>query len=284
MDPLIRRPSQAGAFYEGSAKSLRQQLEWCFKHKFGPGKLPEVKKGPRKIIALICPHAGYMYSGPIAAHSYYNLALDGKPEIAVILGPNHTGMGSGVSLMGEGTWNMPLGDVNVDSDIANKIWESSKIIDLDDTAHISEHSIEVQLPFLQYIYDSDLKFVPIVMLMQDLQTSRMVGDAIAEALAGKNAVIIASSDMTHYEPQEYAERKDKMAADAILELDEEKLQSIVDSQGITMCGPGPVTAAITAAKKLGATKASMLCYKTSGDITGDYSQVVGYLAAAISSV
>lgn len=243
-----------------------------------------MKKGPRKIIALICPHAGYMYSGPIAAHSYYNLALDGKPEIVVILGPNHTGMGSGVSLMSEGTWNMPLGDVNVDSDIAHKIWKSSKIIDLDDTAHLFEHSIEVQLPFLQYIYGSDLKFVPIAMLMQDLQTGRMVGNAIAEALAGKNAVIIASSDMTHYEPQEYAERKDRMATDAILKLDEEKLQSIVDSQEITMCGPGPVTAAITAAKKLGATKASMLCYKTSGDITGDYSQVVGYLAVAISSV
>ncbi len=278
----IRRPSQAGAFYQGSANTLRQQLEWCFKHKFGPGKLPEVKNGPKKILALVCPHAGYMYSGPVAAHSYYNLALDGKPDIIVILGPNHTGMGSGVSLMSEGAWNMPLGNVNVNSEIADKIWKASKIIDLDDEAHLYEHSIEVQLPFLQYIYGSDFKFVPIAMLMQDLQTSRMVGNAIAEVLSGKNAVIIASSDMTHYEPQEYAEKKDKMVADTILNLDEEKLQSTVDSQGITMCGPGPVTAAITAAKKLGATKAKMLCYKTSGDITGDYSRVVGYLAAAIS--
>ncbi|HYB92954.1 MAG TPA: AmmeMemoRadiSam system protein B [archaeon] len=278
----IRQPSQAGAFYQGSANTLRQQLEWCFKHKFGPGKLPEVKNGPKKILALVCPHAGYMYSGPVAAHSYYNLALDGKPDIIVILGPNHTGMGSGVSLMSEGAWNMPLGNVNVNSEIADKIWKASKIIDLDDEAHLYEHSIEVQLPFLQYIYGSDFKFVPIAMLMQDLQTSRMVGNAIAEVLSGKNAVIIASSDMTHYEPQEYAEKKDKMVADTILNLDEEKLQSTVDSQGITMCGPGPVTAAITAAKKLGATKAKMLCYKTSGDITGDYSRVVGYLAAAIS--
>jgi len=278
----IRQPSQAGAFYQGSANTLRQQLEWCFKHKFGPGKLPEVKNGPKKILALVCPHAGYMYSGPVAAHSYYNLALDGTPDIIVILGPNHTGMGSGVSLMSEGAWNMPLGNVNVNSEIADKIWKASKIIDLDDEAHLYEHSIEVQLPFLQYIYGSDFKFVPIAMLMQDLQTSRMVGNAIAEVLSGKNAVIIASSDMTHYEPQEYAEKKDKMVADTILNLDEEKLQSTVDSQGITMCGPGPVTAAITAAKKLGATKAKMLCYKTSGDITGDYSRVVGYLAAAIS--
>jgi AmmeMemoRadiSam system protein B len=273
----IRRPTQAGAFYAGSQPSLRAQIEECFKHELGPGALPKVAdKNLQRIVGLVSPHAGYMYSGPVAAHGYHCLALDGKPDVVVLFGPNHTGSGSALAVMREGVWRMPLGDVEVDTATADSILHASDIIDVDDSAHAFEHSIEVQLPFLQFLYGSSFKFVPICFLMQDLQSSREVGSAVAKALEGKNAVVIASTDMTHYEPQRMAEKKDKSAIEAMLKLDEEGLYSTIEAQRISMCGYGPTIAAITAAKALGAKKAELLCYKTSGDITGDYSAVVGY--------
>ncbi|NIU39522.1 AmmeMemoRadiSam system protein B, partial [Candidatus Bathyarchaeota archaeon] len=229
---------------------------------------------------LVCPHAGYMYSGPVAAHAYYELAKDGKPEIIVIFSPNHTGRGSALSIMNEGVWRTPMGDAEIDSNTANRILSESRIIDVDDRAHAYEHSIELQLPFLQYLYGSAFKLVPICFLMQDLESSRDVGQATAKALSGKNALVIASTDMTHYEPQERAEKKDKMAIDAAIKMDEEKYYSTVESHAISTCGYGPTIAAITAAKALGAKKSQLLCYKTSGDITGDFSAVVGYASIA----
>ena len=149
----VRHPSQAGTFYAGSPTTLRSEVENCFKHKYGPGRTPEVKKDkPRKIVGIVVPHAGYMYSGHIAAHSYLTLGSDGTPKTVVLLGPNHTGMGSGVSILTEGAWRTPLGDVAIDSDMADQIWRASQIIDVDEEAHRFEHSIEVQLPFLQYLY------------------------------------------------------------------------------------------------------------------------------------
>jgi hypothetical protein len=278
----MRKPVQAGSFYSGTAESLREQIEECFRHRLGPGGIPTVQEGPRNVLGLVCPHAGYMYSGPVAAHSYSKLAMDGKPDVVVILGPNHMGEGSGIAVMREGVWRTPLGDVQIDGDTANEILRNSKIIDIDDTAHAYEHSIEVQLPFLQYLYGSAFKFVPICFLMQDLESSREVGQAVAEGLKGKNAVIIASTDMTHYEPHATAEKKDKMALDALEKLDEKAFCSIVENHRITACGYGPVAAMVTAAKNLGAKKGRMLCYKTSGDITGDYSAVVGYASVAIT--
>jgi len=273
----IRHPSQAGMFYAGTAQALRAQIEECFTHKLGPGKLPKAaEKKLQTIVGLVCPHAGYMYSGPVAAHAYYNLATDGKPDIVVLFGPNHLGRGSALALMMEGVWRTPLGDVEIDTETANLILKESSIIDVDDSAHAFEHSIEVQLPFLQYLYGSAFKFVPICFLMQDLQSSREVGTAVAKALADKNALVIASTDMTHYEPQKTAEQKDKDAIEAALNLDAERLYSTVETQHISMCGYGPTIAAITAAKALNTKKAKLLCYKTSGDITGDYSSVVGY--------
>jgi len=279
----IRRPSQAGMFYAGTAESLKKQIEECFLHKLGPGKIPKVaKSGPRKVVGLICPHAGYVYSGPVAAHSYYRLARDGIPEVFVILGPNHMGYGSAIALMNEGIWRTPLGDIEIDYQTASKILRASEVIDIDDTAHRFEHSIEVQLPFLQYLYGSEFKFVPIAFLMQDLESSREVGRALAKALEGKNAVIIASTDMTHYEPHEQAVRKDKLALSAVEKLNEEEFYSIIESYNISACGYGPVAALITAAKLLGVKKAEILCYKTSGDVTGDYSSVVGYASACFT--
>jgi len=279
----VRSPCQAGAFYSGTKSSLTKQIENCFRHKFGPGKLPEVNRnGKRSIVALVCPHAGYMYSGAVAANSYYALATDGAPQTCVILGPNHTGMGSGVSIMMEGAWETPLGVSSIDTETAKKIQQQTKMIDIDESAHRLEHSIEVQLPFLQYVYGLNLKFVPVCMMMQDLTTSIEVGEAISNAVDGMNTVIIASSDMTHYESQTAASKKDRLVIESILSLDEESLQKVVESQSISMCGYGPVTAAVRAAKLLGAKTASLLSYKTSGDVTGDTSSVVGYASISIT--
>ena len=275
----IRHPSQAGAFYAGTAESLKKQIEECFLHSLGPGKIPKVAEdGARRIVGLICPHAGYMYSGPVAAHAYYSLALDGKPDVVILFGPNHTGYGSALAIMNEGFWRMPLGDVEVDGETANRIVKESRIVDVDDSAHRHEHSIEVQLPFLQYLFGSKFKIVPICFLMQDLHSAMEVGRAVAKASAGKNAVIIASSDMTHYEPQKSAEKKDRLALQAVEAMDEAKFYSIIEEHRITACGYGPIVALIMAAKELGAKEAKLLCYKTSGDVIGDYSAVVGYAA------
>jgi len=273
----VRRACQAGMFYAGTAASLRVQIEECFTHRLGPGLVPKpLEKGPRQILGLVCPHAGYMYSGPVAAHSYHSLALDGTPETFVIFGPNHTGYGSALALMNEGCWRTPLGDVEIDVEVANEILRESDLIDIDESAHRYEHSIEVQLPFLQFLYGSRFKFVPICFLMQDLESSREVGQAVAKALQDRDAVLIASTDMTHYEPQKAANMKDRMALDAIEKMDEELFYHTVEAHRISMCGYGPVVALITAVKKLGAKKAELLCYKTSGDVTGDHSSVVGY--------
>jgi len=275
----IRLPTQAGAFYAGTDESLKRQVENCFLHKLGPGKIPEIAKtGPRRIIGLVCPHAGYMYSGPVAAHAYYELALDGKPDVVVLFGPNHSGYGSALAVMNEGFWRTPLGDVEIDGELANQVVRESRITDIDDSAHSFEHSIEVQLPFLQYLYGSEFKVVPICFLMQDLSSAREVGQAVAKVLAGKKGIVIASSDMTHYESQESAERKDKMVLEAVKAMDEAKLYSVIEAERVSACGYGPIAALMTAAKILGAKEAKLLCYKTSGDVIGDYSSVVGYAA------
>jgi len=270
-------------FYAGTSKALKAQVEGCFTHKLGPGKLPRVAEGGlQSVIGLVCPHAGYVYSGPVSAHAYYHLATDGKPDVVVVFGPNHTGWGSALAIAKEGVWRTPLGDVEIDAQTVDEILRESRIIDIDDSAHAREHSIEVQLPFLQYLYGSAFKFVPICFLMQDLESSREVGQAVAKALSGKNALVVASTDMTHYEPQQRAERKDKKAIEAILKMDEEQFHSVIESYYISACGYGPVIAAITAAKALGAERAQLLCYKTSGDVTGDLSSVVGYASISFT--
>jgi len=279
----VRHPAVAGSWYAGTSAGLRAQIEECFTHKLGPGKPPKVvEKGPRSLVGLVCPHAGYMYSGPVAAHAYYKLASDGRPDVIVIFSPNHTGLGSALAAMDEGVWRTPLGDVEIDAPTANQILRESHLIDVDDRAHAHEHSIELQLPFLQYLYGSAFKFVPICFLMQDPESSLEVGQAVAKALAGKNALVIASTDMTHYEPQKSAERKDKMAIEDAIKMDEKQYYSTIEAYSISACGPGPTIAAIVAAKALGASKAQLLCYKTSGDVTGDFSAVVGYASIAFT--
>jgi hypothetical protein len=219
-----------------------------------------------------------MFSGPVAAHSYYELAVDGKPDVIFLFGPNHTGMGSGLAVMSEGFWRTPLGDVEIDNQAAERLVKEAKIIDVDDSAHTYEHSIEVQLPFLQYLYGNGFKIVPVCFLMQDLPSVKEVGEATAKIATDMNAVVIASSDMTHYETQQSAERKDRKALEAVEALDPGRFYSTVETNRVTACGYGPIAALMTAAKTLGVKEAKLLCYKTSGDVTGDYSSVVGYAA------
>ena len=278
----LRKPAVAGSFYAGDSKSLDMQIEKCFLHKIGPGKIPsKMIKGERKIVGLISPHAGYMYSGPIAAHGFYKISLDGKPDTIIILGPNHRGFGADVSIMINGKWETPLGELEIDKDIAENILNNSKIIKVDNKAHQFEHSIEVQLPFIQYIFNKDVKIIPICMTRQDINTDIEIARSICASVVNKNILIIASSDFTHYEPQEYAQNIDKQAIDAILEFDPKKLYDIIYRQNLTMCGPGPITTMLITCKYLGAKKVELLKYATSGDITGMYNQVVGYASLVV---
>ena len=284
----IRNPSVAGYFYKADKKGLEDEIVACFESEIGPGSLPHTNGDySYNLIGLISPHAGYIYSGPVASHGFKYLAEDGLPDVIVIIGPNHTGIGSGVSIFYEGVWRTPLGDVKVDENLSELIMSNSSLIDRDITGHVHEHSIEVQIPFLQYIYALNKKsfeIVPIVMLMQDLTTSREVGEAVGRALYdyNKSAVIIASTDFTHYESQRSAYNKDMKVINRILELDTEGVIQEVHKYNVSMCGPGPVTALITASKILGAHSAKLLKYATSGDITGDLSSVVAYASIAIT--
>ncbi len=268
----IRRPAVSGLFYAGTVGELEEQIGWCYKHELGPGTIPQVNSiGLRRLVAMVVPHAGYYYSGPVAAHAYKELAEDGIFDTAVILGPNHTGYGGPVSVWAEGRWSTPLGDVEVDKKLAQRLL--GDVIRADETAHVHEHSIEVQLPWLQYLYGK-VRIVPVVMLAQDLETARTVGKSIAQA--GGNLIVIASSDLTHYEPHSVAMEKDSSVIEAVIALDEEELYERCERLRCTMCGYGPVAAAMVASKEMEGDKASLLKYATSGDTSGDFSRVVGY--------
>lgn len=268
----VRRPAVSGVFYAGTAGALRAQIDWCYTHELGPGTLPQVNdEGPENIVAIVVPHAGYQYSGPIAAHAYRELARDGVIDTAIILGPNHTGYGRPVSMSTEAVWRTPLGDAEVDGAVADRLL--GEAIRADETAHKDEHSIEVQLPWLQHLY-GDIRVVPIAMMAQDIETARAVGRAIA--LLDNTPLVIASSDFSHYEPHSIATEKDSSVIEAIVALDEEELYARCHRLNCTMCGYGPVAAAIVAAKEMGATTATLQKYATSGETGGDFSRVVGY--------
>ena len=280
--PTIRHPNAAYQFYKGNAEALRAQISSCFLHTLGPKKLPEVNLHirPRNIVGLICPHAGYMYSGPVAASAYYELAIDGKPDTVVLLGPNHTGYGSTLALMREGVWRTPLGDVEVDSGIADAILSETSIVDVDEAAHRYEHSIEVQLPFLQFLFSNAFKIVPICFQLQNYDTAIEVGRALVKTLEETNTVVIASSDMTHYEPAKVAAVKDQTALRAVTDLDDKRFYRTIENQNITACGYGPITSLIIYAKGVNTKEVKLLNYHNSGDIIGDHSSVVGYAAVS----
>ncbi len=289
----IRKPAVAGQFYEGSESRLQQTIKDCFLDDRGPGKLPKITKGDKNIKGLVVPHAGYIYSGAIAAHSYNILANNDFADTFIILGPNHTGMGSGVSIMTEGEWQTPLGSVSINEKLANLL--SKDIIDKDENAHMYEHSIEVQLPFLQYSSSNKkFNFVPISMAMQDFETANDVGEIIADAMKSSNEkiVIIASTDFSHagfnymsmppegIRVDEYTEKQDKLAIDQIIQMNPQDLIDTVHKNNITMCGYGPVAVMLTAAKILGASKAELLKYGTSYEVQPS-SSCVGYGALVV---
>lgn len=285
----VREPAVAGMFYR--AVGLREEVESCFLGPGGPGELPSVNTdGPRKLVGLVSPHAGYMYSGSVAAHAYYRLAEDGLPETAVLIGPNHRSSVPPIALSDDTAWRTPLGEVLLDPDVAREITLAYPPAVIDRAAHRLEHSLEVQLPFLQYLTGAGTKIAPILIGASAraaerggaLQLVRKLGSAIAEALRDGNAVVIASTDFTHYESSESAQAKDSRAISAILALDEEDLLSTVDALDISMCGVMPTAVAIAACKELGAVRAAKLAYRDSGDVTGDHREVVGYGALAIS--
>jgi AmmeMemoRadiSam system protein B len=269
----MRYPHVAGQFYEGSERGLRKQIEACFLHELGPGKIPELKEGERKIKGAVVPHAGYMFSGPVAGHVMAALAEDGFPETFIVLGPKHSGFGSPVALTTE-EFNTPLGNVAIDMELAKSL--HTGVIDDDIVSHRSEHSIEVQLPFLQYL-KPDIKFVPICIGHQTYKMAKEVGGIISAAIEGKDVVVLASTDFSHYVPREVAEKKDMKAMEAILQLDAKSLYKTVDKYNISMCGYGPVMTMIEAVK---GNETQLLKYSTSGDVV-EMRDVVGYGAVVV---
>jgi len=224
---------------------------------------------------LISPHAGYMYSGPVAGHGYLLLSRAPKPSTVVVIGPNHQGIGSEVSIYPEGVWVTPLGEVEVDRDAAYQLAKASDIFSLDEASHKHEHSIEVQLPFLQYVLGG-FKLVAVSMLDQSKKTSLEVAKAVADLARQKSVTVISSSDLTHYEPASTASQKDKELLSKVTSLDVDQLYTTISKRGITACGYGPIACSMVVAKEMGATEGKLLKYASSGDITGDRSTVVGY--------
>ncbi|KYK33455.1 MAG: hypothetical protein AYK22_06580 [Thermoplasmatales archaeon SG8-52-3] len=289
----MRRPAVAGQFYEGNEKSLNERIKECFLDERGPKTLPKITKSNINNFGVVVPHAGYIYSGAIAAHSYNFLVRNGFAKTFIIIGPNHTGMGSKVSVMTEGSWLTPLGKVPINEKLAKQI--NIEPITIDENAHTYEHSIEVQLPFLQFSAGKEkFDFIPICMAMQDYETSSAVGKIITNAIKKSNEkiAIIASTDFSHagfnymsmppegIRVDEYAKNQDKLAIDQILKMDPMGLIDTVQNNDITMCGYGPVAATLQALKTLGAKKVDLLKYGTSYEVHPATS-CVGYGAIAV---
>lgn len=277
-----RRPAVAGYFYEAEREKLLERIEWAYRHRLGPGDLPRPSSSRDPSARLfIAPHAGYMYSGPVASHTYHRIALSGNPGVFVIAGPNHSGMGSLVATTIEQVWSTPLGEVEVDTELAKAIARSSRYLDIDDTPHEGEHSIEVQIPFLQHLFGGSFKIVPIALALQTPDVARDLARAIAKASQelGRDLVFIASTDWTHYEPHERAVEKDLEALDHVKRLDLEGFHRYLVERNLTACGPGPTMIFIELARIWGYRGARILKYATSGDVTGERSWVVGYASA-----
>jgi hypothetical protein len=297
----MRKPAVAGMFYEASRDELIDRIEECFLGRLGPGALPEVRSTRLgHVLGLVCPHAGYVYSGSAAAYSYMELAKDGLPDVVVILGPNHHSMGAAVAVSIDNEWATPLGNISVDIDTAHEIIRRSEFAQADNSAHSQEHSIEVQVPFLQYLISGErraesrkqrdgkgreLGIVPIGIAYlgerDSLELVKDLGGAIAQSLAGKSAVVIASTDFTHYESHQSAHVKDALAMKHILDLDPDGLIRTVFEKSISMCGVVGTAVMLEACKAMGATNTRRLTYYTSGDVGGDMDHVVGYAAVEV---
>lgn len=273
----VRMPAHAGTFYPGSREALINKIKWSFTHKLGPGRLPEGVGSERISYAYIVPHAGYDYSGPTAAHAYLKMSEEKPPEVIVLLGPNHTGLGLAVSVYREGVWRTPLGDVEVDPEVSRLMVEYSRFAAFDEKAHIYEHSLEVQLPFLQYVYGGTFKIVPIVVMAQTISVSRGLAEAFLRVVHenGVDALMVSTSDLNHYEPHDVSVKKDMMLLEEALKPNPEGLFEVAEKFDVSACGLGPMASAIYIAKVRGV-KPELLAHSTSGDVTGEKDWVVGY--------
>lgn len=265
----LREPAVAGRFYPASPAALRGDLESYL----------SPQSEPMRAIGCIVPHAGYIYSGAVAGAVFARLEI---PLRCIVLCPNHTGMGHPLAIMKEGGWRTPLGTLAIDTELAERLLRAFPALVEDSAAHRAEHAIEVELPFLQ-MRKPDLQFVPIAVGTSRLLLLGQLGEAIASVIQelGQEVLIIASSDMNHYEDDATTRVKDAKAIDKILAMNPTGLHETVMNESISMCGFGPAVAMLTAAKRLGASKAELVQYATSGDVSGDREMVVGYAGVIV---
>ena len=267
---MNRQPAVAGQFYSGTSSGLRRQVA---------SYIEDVsEKVDAK--AVVSPHAGFVCSGPVAGKVYSRIP---NYETYVILGPNHSGMGSPAAVFGQGSWAMPMGDVPIDSELARSVISRSSIASQDESAHRVEHSLEVQLPFIQF-FNSDFSIVPICIGLRSCREAVQLGRELADVISasGRRVLIVASTDMSHYIPHDLAVKRDRLAIDKVLELDAPGLYDVVKRNAISMCGVMPTVTAVAAANQLGARSAILISYMTSGDTCGDKAQVVGYAGIVIT--
>jgi len=271
-DIILRHPAVAGRFYPADPATLRKEVHTYL------SQTPEQK--PVRALGCIVPHAGYMYSGHVAGAVFAGLEI---PHLCLVMCPNHTGVGRALAIVSQGAWETPLGNVAIDNPFAAALKQRCPLLHEDSSAHRNEHAAEVELPFLQ-VRQPQLKFVPIALGTGQFAALEQLGEAIADVIAAQNnpVLIVASSDMNHYESDAITRVKDRSAIEAILALNARALYDVVKQQNISMCGFGPAVAMLTAARNLGATSAELVKYATSGDVSGDRDQVVGYAGVAIS--
>jgi len=267
---MKRKAAVAGSFYSGSNTELKQHVA---------SLMPEGAVR-RKVIAAMSPHAGLIYSGSVAGLVYSGME---PPDTFVLLGPNHTGMGAKVAMMAEGSWEIPTGSLEIDGGLAESIASRTDIVSRDEDAHIHEHSLEVQLPFIIETAPG-ARIVPITIMSASLEELIELGIAVASAVreSGTSVVVVASTDMSHFISEKEARELDQHALDRVLDLDPRGLYHKVLEEGITMCGFMPTVAMLAASKELGATRAELLRYTTSAEVSGDFEKVVGYAGVLIS--
>jgi AmmeMemoRadiSam system protein B len=276
MATLVRQPAVAGRFYPGNAQRLRAEVETYTAAHADASEVPEAKI---RALGCVVPHAGYMYSGHVAGAVYGRLDL---PRRLVILCPNHTGMGEPLAIMSQGAWHTPLGDTLIDMPLANRLMSHMPLLAEDSEAHRYEHALEVQLPFLQVLAPG-FQFVPIAVGTSNFEVLSALGVVIGSVIgeASESVLVIASSDMNHYESDDVTRVKDRRAIEQMLALDPRGLYDIVHQANISMCGYGPAVVMLTASRRLGAKRAELVSYATSGDASGDRDKVVGYAGIAV---
>ncbi|MBS3818057.1 AmmeMemoRadiSam system protein B [bacterium] len=270
-DNKKRKPAVAGQFYPANAERLKSLVE----------RMVEEDQERKETVCVVSPHAGLEFSGYVAGAVFSSVEL---PSKFILLGPNHRNVQSGISIMKEGVWETPLGDVPVDDSLAESVMSHSNLIQEDTRAHFLEHSLEVQLPFLQY-YKNDISIVPFsIAPMVSYEELEELGTAVASSIqeSSGNVLIVASTDMSHFVSQETAKKKDFLAIEQILNLNPRGLYEVVTKENISMCGFQPTTSALVASKKLGAQEGSLIKYQTSGDIIGNFNEVVGYAGVRIT--